>query len=139
MSKDKYFAGLSEDNHLAEAYQTDLDGYERHFLSTCGVIISNPIVASDYVIPRLAEIDMENEVHQACINTMGFDEPIKMYSSKSQFPPPNDTSEIEEIPLYTESEIYNEVIEWLELEYDEYLEGFNRDKLLSYCVAIENE
>jgi hypothetical protein len=115
----------------------------------------------------------------------------EMYSSKSQFPPPNDTSEVEEIPLYTEdgdlfkcgiqepdpeaclyepltlgmrivdpgivscgelipmtydtpeikeeSEIYNEVIEWLELEHDEYLEEFDRDKLLSYCVAIENE
>ena len=160
------FAGLSEDNHLTEAY--------------------------------FAQLDMETKVHKACINTMGFDEPTKMYSSKSQFPPPNDTSEVEEIPLYTtdgelfecgiiepdpeaclyeplpfgmtglkipdpgiglvhvmpslntmgvllctapppKSEIYNEVIEWLELEHDGYLEGFDRDNLLSYCVAIENE
>jgi len=130
---------------------------------------------------------------------MAYSVPPKMYASKSQFPPPNDTSEVEEIPLYIEdgelfecgiiepdpeaclyepllmgikiqdpgigleyvmptlscgelipmpydtpeikeeSEIYNEVIEWLELEHDEYLEEFNREKLLSYCVAIENE
>ena len=35
------------------------------------------------------------------------------------------------------SPIYNEVMKWLELEFEEYVEGFDKGKFKKYCLELE--
>jgi hypothetical protein len=40
-------------------------------------------------------------------------------------------------PSGLDSPIYNEVMEWLELEFEEYVDGFDKDKFKKYCLELE--